>query len=124
MSMNPLSVSLPMLSAFINQTDKPYLGGMLGPPVVDPKKWQLKTKNLRDVRAAEEAVIRVTPSVLFSLLPVSISTAASLLSVDFSPPLTFFSLSSPPFPCLMKGFICHPAGDECNVFHPDLYLRH
>lgn len=31
MSMNPLSVLLPMLSAFINQTDKPYLGGMLDP---------------------------------------------------------------------------------------------
>ncbi len=31
MSMNPLSVSQLVSSAFINQTDKPYLGGTLGP---------------------------------------------------------------------------------------------
>lgn len=76
---------------------------------------------MKDVMAPEEAITRVTPSVLFSLLLLSIFTTDSPLSVDFSLPLTFFSLSSPTFLWLMKGFICHPAGDESSVFHPDLY---
>lgn len=45
-----------------------------------------------------------------------------LPSVDFSCsdfPFSLF-LPSPPVLWLMKGFICHPAGDECSVFHPDL----
>lgn len=76
---------------------------------------------MKYVAGLEEVMIRVTPSVLFLLLPVFISSAPSLLSVDFYPSLTFFFLSSPPFSWLMKGFICHRAGDECSVFHPDLY---
>lgn len=76
---------------------------------------------MKDVTAQKEVIIQVTPSVLFSLLPVSISSTTSLVSVDFYLSPTFFPLSSPPFLWFMKGFICHPAGDECNVFHPDLY---
>lgn len=76
---------------------------------------------MKYVARLEEVIIRVTPSVLFSLLPVSISSATSLLTVDFYLSPTFFSISSPSFLWLMKGFICHRAGDECSVFHPDLY---
>lgn len=73
---------------------------------------------MKDVTAPEKAITEVTPFVLFSLSPISISPQ----SVDISLSLTFFFLSHLlPFPWLMKGFICHPAGDECNVFHPDLY---
>lgn len=57
-------------------------------------------------------------SLSLSFSPISAIT--SRLSVDLSLSLTF-SPCSPPFLWLTKGFICHPAGDECSVFHSDLY---
>lgn len=113
MSRDPVSVPLLVLSAFINQRDKPYLGGMLGFSVVNSVKQKnvIMCKNER-CYSSRKVIIQVTPSVVFSLLALSISAAS---------PLWLSFLSSPPFLQLMKGFIYHPAGDECDVSLPDLY---